>query len=201
MAELVGQGADIVINISASPYTIDKRNLRTDMLKSLARSHRKPVVYVNQVGGNDSLVFDGSSMAVLPDGRIAAQAKSFEEDLVIFDTETGTGEMRIHPAEEIEAAYLALVCGTRDYVRKCGFEKAIVGLSGGVDSAVVAAIAHAALGAENVMGVAMPGGSFFPWQHHGCSTACNGLPGNSVPGTAYFWSLRGLPRHFAAGIW
>ncbi len=157
VAELVGRGADIVINSSASPYTIDKRNLRTDMLKTLARSHRRAVVYVNQVGGNDSLVFDGSSIAVLPDGRIAAQAKSFEEDLVLFDTESGQGEVRTHPSEEIEAAYLALVCGTRDYVRKCGFEEAIIGLSGGIDSAVVAAIAQAALGAENVTGVAMPG--------------------------------------------
>jgi NAD+ synthase/NAD+ synthase (glutamine-hydrolysing) len=93
----------------------------------------------------------------MPDGRIAAQAKSFDEDLVLFDTETGTGDLRQQPAEEIEAAYMALVCGTRDYVHKCGFTTAAVGLSGGIDSAVVAAIAVDALGAGNVRGVAMPG--------------------------------------------
>jgi NAD+ synthase/NAD+ synthase (glutamine-hydrolysing) len=157
VTELVAKGAEIIINISASPYTIDKRNLRIDMVRSLARHHHKPVVYVNQVGGNDTLVFDGSSLAVMPDGRIAAQAKSFDEDLVLFDTETGTGDLRQQPAEEIEAAYMALVCGTRDYVHKCGFTTAAVGLSGGIDSAVVAAIAVDALGAGNVRGVAMPG--------------------------------------------
>jgi NAD+ synthase (glutamine-hydrolysing) len=157
VAELVTKGAEIIINISASPYTIDKRNLRMDMLRSLARHQHKPVVYVNQVGGNDTLIFDGSSLAVMPDGQIAAQAKSFEEDLVLFDTETGTGDLRQQPAEEIEAAYLALVCGTRDYVHKCGFTSVAVGLSGGIDSAVVAAIAVDALGAGNVRGVAMPG--------------------------------------------
>jgi NAD+ synthase (glutamine-hydrolysing) len=157
VTELVDKGAEIIINISASPYTIDKRNLRKEMLKALARSHKKPVVYVNQVGGDDSLVFDGSSLAVMPDGTIAAQAKSFEEDLVLFDTATGAGDVRPEPTEEIEAAYLALVCGTRDYVRKCGFKHVIIGLSGGLDSAVVAAIAVEALGPHNVTGVSMPG--------------------------------------------
>ncbi len=157
VAELVTKGAEIIINISASPYTIDKRNLRIDMLRSLARHHNKPVVYVNQVGGNDTLIFDGSSLAVMPDGRIAAQAKSFEEDLVLFRHEHRNGDLRRQPAEEIEAAYMALVCGTRDYVHKCGFTSVAVGLSGGIDSAVVAAIAVDALGAENVRGVAMPG--------------------------------------------
>jgi NAD+ synthase (glutamine-hydrolysing) len=128
-----------------------------DMLRALARHHHKPVVYVNQVGGDDTLVFDGSSLAVMPDGRIAAQAKSFEEDLVLFDTETGAGDLRQQPSEEIEAAYLALVCGTRDYVSKCGFTNVAIGLSGGIDSAVVAAIAVDALGPQNVIGVAMPG--------------------------------------------
>jgi NAD+ synthase (glutamine-hydrolysing) len=157
VAELVSKGAEIIINVSASPYTIDKRNLRTDMVRALAREHARPVVYVNQVGGNDSLIFDGSSLAVMPDGRVAAQAQSFEEDLVLFDSETGQGDVRSQPAEEIEAAYKALVCGTRDYVTKCGFRSFAIGLSGGIDSALVAAIAVDALGAENVLGVAMPG--------------------------------------------
>jgi NAD+ synthase (glutamine-hydrolysing) len=155
--ELVTHGAKVIINVSASPYTIDKRNLRTDMLRSLAKAHGKPVVYVNQVGGDDSLIFDGSSLAVTADGRIAARAKSFEEDVVMFDTETGVGDIRPQPGDELEAAYLALVCGTRDYVRKCGFSSVTMGLSGGIDSAVVAVIATEAVGAANVVGVAMPG--------------------------------------------
>src|SRR6202041_2661011 len=99
----------------------------------------------------------GSSVAIMPDGRIAAQAKSFEEDLVLFDTETGEGDIHPQPTDALELAYRALVCGTRDYVRKCGFSKVVVGLSGGIDSALVAAIAVDALGHENVLGVAMPG--------------------------------------------
>lgn len=157
VAELVGQGSTLIINISASPYTIDKRGLRLEMLRALAQRHGLPVAYVNQVGGNDSLVFDGSSVAVTADGRVAAQAHSFAEDLVLFDTATGTGDVRTQPYDELEAAYLALVTGTRDYVRKCGFRSVALGLSGGIDSALVAVIAADALGRENVLGVAMPG--------------------------------------------
>ena len=155
VAELVAQGSNLILNISASPYTIDKRSLRHDMLRAIAIERRVPVVYVNQVGGNDSLIFDGSSMAFMPDGRVAAMAKSFEEDLVLFDTVTGAGEIRPQPLDELAAAYHALVLGTRDYVRKCGFSKVVVGLSGGVDSALVATIAADALGPDNVLGVSM----------------------------------------------
>ena len=155
VAELVAQGSNLILNISASPYTIDKRSLRHDMLRAIAMERRVPVVYVNQVGGNDSLIFDGSSMAFMPDGRVAAMAKSFEEDLVLFDTVTGAGEIRPQPLDELAAAYHALVLGTRDYVRKCGFSKVVVGLSGGVDSALVATIAADALGPDNVLGVSM----------------------------------------------
>jgi NAD+ synthase (glutamine-hydrolysing) len=157
VTELVGQGTSLLLNISASPYSIDKQTLRFDMLRSIAVNHRRPIVYVNQVGGNDSLLFDGASMALTADGKIAAQALAFEEDLVLFDTETGKGDIHPQPREGIEYAYRALVVGTRDYVSKCGFKKVLVGLSGGVDSAVVAAIAVDALGAENVEGVSMPG--------------------------------------------
>ncbi len=157
VAELVGQGTSVLLNVSASPYTIDKRGLRLEMLQALARQHKLPVVYVNQVGGNDSLIFDGSSVAVTADGRVAAQAHSFEEDLVLFDTATGAGDIRQQPQDELEAAYRALVCGARDYVRKCGFRSVVLGLSGGIDSAVVACIAVEAVGAENVLGVALPG--------------------------------------------
>jgi NAD+ synthase (glutamine-hydrolysing) len=157
VAELVSKGSNVVLNISSSPYSLGKRGLRRDMLGAVARERRIPVVYVNQVGGNDSLIFDGSSVAFAPDGHVAALAKSFEEDLIYFDTVTGKGDMRPPLDDEYEAVYKALVLGTRDYVRKCGFRKAVIGLSGGIDSALVAVIATAALGAENVLGVSMPG--------------------------------------------
>jgi NAD+ synthase (glutamine-hydrolysing) len=162
VAELVpklGAGKRVLINISASPYSMGKRTLRVEMLRAMAVRYALPVVFVNQVGGNDSLVFDGSSVALTAGGEIAAQARAFEEDLVMFDTEAGAapGELRAQPGSALEAVYRALVLGTRDYVRKCGFRKAVVGLSGGIDSAVVAAIAAEALGKENVLGVGMPG--------------------------------------------
>ncbi len=166
VTELIAQGTSILINISASPYTIDKRSLRIEMLRSIAMRHHRPVIYVNQVGGDDSLIFDGSSIAITARGEIAAQAKAFEEDLALFDTVTGRGEIHQQPESEIAYAHHALVTGTRDYVRKCRFSKAIVGLSGGVDSAVVASIAVDALGASNVLGVSMPG----PYSSEGSKT-------------------------------
>ncbi len=157
VAELIGAGGKILLNISASPFYLRKRELRHDMLSAIAKHYRVPVAMVNQVGGNDSLVFDGSSLALGPDGQVIAQAKSFEEDMVCFDSETMKGD--IHDREEgVEAsAYAALVLGTRDYVRKCGFRKVVLGLSGGIDSALTAAIAVDALGKENVIGIGMPG--------------------------------------------
>jgi NAD+ synthase/NAD+ synthase (glutamine-hydrolysing) len=155
--ELVRAGGNVVLNISASPFWLGKRELRRDMLASIARNQKVPVVMVNQVGGNDSLVFDGSSMAIAPDGQVIAQAKSFEEDLIYFDSEKLTGDMHPQVAGEEASAYEALVLGTRDYVHKCGFQQAIIGLSGGIDSALTAAVAVDALGAENVIGVGMPG--------------------------------------------
>src|SRR5712692_10480110 len=146
VTELIAQGTTILLNVSASPYTIDKRSLRFDMLRAIAVTNHRPVIYVNQVGGNDSLIFDGASMAITAEGELAAQASAFEEDLVLFDTATGAGEIHGQPHAEIAYAYQALVLGVRDYVRKCGFKKVLVGLSGGVDSAVVAAIATDALG-------------------------------------------------------
>jgi len=155
--ELVRAGGNLVLNISASPFTIHKREIRLKMLQAIAADFRVPVVMCNQVGGNDSLIFDGSSIVIGADGKVLAQAKSFEEDLVFFDTETLTGDVHDQPATTEAEAYAALVLGTRDYVRKCGFKKVIVGLSGGIDSALTAAIAVDALGKENVMGVSMPG--------------------------------------------
>jgi NAD+ synthase/NAD+ synthase (glutamine-hydrolysing) len=174
VTELVAQGTSVLLNISASPYTLEKRTLRLQMLRSLARHHRRPIIYVNQVGGDDSLIFDGASIAITPDGRIAAQAKAFEEDVVLFDTVTGEGDIHEQPDEEIAYAYQALVTGTRDYVRKCRFSKAIVALSGGIDSAVVASIAVAALGPRNVLGVSMPG----PYSSEGSRTDAKALADN-----------------------
>lgn len=154
--DLIAAGGKIVLNISASPFHVGKRELRCDMLKAIARRRKVPVALVNQVGGNDQLVFDGSSVVFAPDGRTIAQAKSFEEDLILFDSETLTGDLHEQLQGTEETAYQALVVGTRDYVRKCGFKKVIIGLSGGIDSALTAAIAVEALGSENVIGIGMP---------------------------------------------
>lgn len=154
--ELLRAGANLMLNISASPFHLGKRELRSDMLETIARDNRVPVVFVNQVGGNDSLVFDGSSFVIAPDGRTVARAKSFEEDLIFFDSETMQGDLHPQVDGEEASAYAALVLGTRDYVRKCGFQRGVIGLSGGIDSALTAAIAVDALGAENVTGLAMP---------------------------------------------
>jgi NAD+ synthase (glutamine-hydrolysing) len=157
VSEMAGKGSTVLLNISSSPYTLRKRALRNDMLKAIASHRHLPVIYVNQVGGNDSLIFDGSSVAFSSDGTLAARAKSFEEDMVFFDTVTGKGDIRPPLENELEAVYRALVLGTRDYVCKCGFREAVIGLSGGIDSALVAKIAADALGPANVLGVAMPG--------------------------------------------
>ena len=154
--ELMRIGGSLILNISASPYYRGKRELRHRMLAAIAKRHHAPVVMVNQVGGNDSLVFDGASFALGPDGSIVAQARSFAEDLVYFDSTALTGDCRPVDPDEDAAVYQALVLGTRDYVRKCGFSKVLVGLSGGVDSALVAAIAVDALGKENVTTIGMP---------------------------------------------
>jgi len=154
---LVRAGGNFVLNISASPFWLGKRELRRDMLATIARTDKVPVVMVNQVGGNDSLLFDGSSVVFDREGNIIAQGKSFEEDIVYFDSATLTGEMHEQIEGEEASAYAALVLGTRDYVRKCGFKKVIIALSGGIDSALTAAIATDAMGPENVLGVGMPG--------------------------------------------
>jgi NAD+ synthase/NAD+ synthase (glutamine-hydrolysing) len=154
--DLMRAGGSLILNISASPYWRGKRELRHRMLAAIAKRHKAPVVMVNQVGGNDSLVFDGTSFALDPEGKVIAQARSFEEDLVCFDTSTLSGDVRAIDPNEDGGVYQALVLGTRDYVRKCGFSQVLIGLSGGVDSALVAAIAVDAVGKENVTTVGMP---------------------------------------------
>jgi len=154
--QLVKAGGNFILNISASPFWEGKREFRREMLAAIAKERKTPVVMVNQVGGNDQLIFDGSSIVLAPDGRLVAQGKSFEEDLIYFDPDTLEGE--IHPqVEGVEASvHAALVLGTRDYVHKCGFKSVLIGLSGGIDSALTAAIAVDAFGPEFVTGVAMP---------------------------------------------
>jgi NAD+ synthase (glutamine-hydrolysing) len=154
---LIHAGGNFVLNISASPFWIGKREFRRDMLASIARQHKVPVALVNQVGGNDSLVFDGSSLVLNREGHVIAQGKSFEEDLIYFDSQTLTGDIHEQIPGDDASAYAALVLGTRDYMHKCGFQKAIIGLSGGIDSALTAVIASDAVGSENVIGVGMPG--------------------------------------------
>jgi len=154
---LMRAGGNFVLNISASPFWIGKREFRRDMLATIARNYKVPVAMVNQVGGNDSLVFDGSSLVLNAEGKVVAQGRSFEEDLIYFDSKTSTGEVREQVAGEEASVYAALVLGTRDYMHKCGFQNSIVGLSGGIDSALTAAIATDAVGPENVLGIGMPG--------------------------------------------
>ncbi len=153
---LITGGGNFVLNISASPFWMGKRELRRKMLASIATNNRVPVVMVNLVGGNDSLVFDGASVVIAPDGRVVAQGKSFEEDLIYFDPDALTGEMHQQIEEGEASVYAALVLGTRDYCRKCGFDRVTIGLSGGIDSSLTATIAVNALGPENVLGVTMP---------------------------------------------
>jgi len=153
--ELMRENPALHINLSSSPFWHSKRTLRREMLAAIARRDGIPVLMCNQVGGDDSLIFDGSSLALNGRGELIAQAKSFEEDLVVVDPYVAQPSPS-PPDDSTEAAYRALVLGTRDYVRKCGFRKAIVGLSGGIDSALVAAIAAEALGAENVIAVGNP---------------------------------------------
>ncbi len=175
MEELMRQEPALHINLSSSPFWHSKRALRREMLAAIARRDGIPVLMCNQVGGNDSLIFDGTSLALNARGEVVAEAASFEEDLVIVDT--CHAEALPEPEQDdTEAAYRSLVLGTRDYVRKCGFKKVLVGLSGGIDSALVAAIAKDALGAENVIGVGMLSASYqlgFPLKRTGRQLAAD----------------------------
>jgi NAD+ synthetase len=152
---LVEQGAEIILNLSASPFSLNKPAIRREMVSALARAHNRPICYCNAVGGNDQLVFDGNSIAVNSGGELIAQLPGFRTAEEVIDTDTAGP---IDPKESERSAELspALSLGVRDYLDKCGFKSAVLGLSGGIDSAVVAAIAVDALGAENVVGVSMP---------------------------------------------
>jgi NAD+ synthetase len=159
---LIEQGADLIINISASPFCINRKELRWNLLSSIASKYNVPLIYANQTGGNDSLLFDGSSAAFDKYGQMAARCSDFTEDLVVFDLDRQSSAEsyrdNIHPvsSSDEESVLKALVVGTRDYVRKCGFSRAVIGLSGGIDSALTAYIAVKALGRQNVSLVFMP---------------------------------------------
>jgi len=159
VAQFIQAGADLVINVSASPFYLGHKEFRWQMFKSMARKYKVPFVFANQAGGNDSILFDGLSTAFTKDGEMAARAADFEEDLVVFDskrTQAAPDNLHTISNTDTESILKALVTGTRDYVTKCGFSKAIVGLSGGIDSALTACIAVKALGKENVSAVFMP---------------------------------------------
>ena len=168
-----GGKLDLLVNISASPFHVGKENIKQEIFTKVCRNNNVPLIYVNQVGGQDSLLFDGLSMAMDHRGNIIARAEKFKEDMIILDTDTWQGEVHGQQIQEVldagatygepvsvfqetAAVYDALVMGVRDYARKCGFSKGVLGLSGGIDSAVTCAIACEALGEENILGVAMP---------------------------------------------
>jgi len=156
VADLNQRGIDILLSISASPYTLGKRSLRLTLLSNLATDYHVPTLYCNQVGGNDDLLFDGCSMVLDQKGRLVRLGKEFEADFIVWDSKVHYPPIT-DPWPEQEASILrGLVMGTRDYASKCGFRQALVGLSGGIDSALVAAIAKQALGSQNVTGVSMP---------------------------------------------
>jgi len=162
IADLAALNVDLIVNLSASPYSVGKQTLREKMLTHAVQQYQIPIIYTNQVGANDDLIFDGNSLAVNKHGEVEVRAKSFATDLVICDlaqlqSEQADTKQTIHQTiDENQAIFSALVLGVKDYARKCGFTKVLLGLSGGIDSALVAAIAAEALGEQNVLGVLMP---------------------------------------------
>ncbi|MEH2134934.1 MAG: NAD+ synthase [Nostoc sp.] len=161
IADLAILGVDLIVNLSASPYTAGKQQFRETMLKHSAVRFQQPFIYANQVGGNDDLIFDGRSFALNRQGEIICRARGFETDLLVVEFDEAQRDLQLGSVEpmyesEDEEIWQALVLGVRDYARKCRFSKVVLGLSGGIDSAIVAAIATAALGKENVLGVLMP---------------------------------------------
>ena len=165
IADLNAAGAQLLVNASASPFVVDKQQFRVELFGEQVRRFGKPLVYVNQVGGNDELVFDGNSMVFDAAGTVIAKAKEFEEDLLVVDL-GGTGYQPVaggpnhglvaRATEGVESIYHALLLGLRDYMRKCGFRSLVLGLSGGIDSALTAVLAVDAIGRDRVVGVALP---------------------------------------------
>lgn len=161
IADLAILGVDLIVNLSASPYTVGKQQFRETMLSHSAVRFQQPIIYANQVGGNDDLIFDGCSFALNRQGEIMSRARGFDTDLMVIEFDEVQSDLLLGSVapvyeSEDEEIWQALVLGVRDYARKCRFSKVVLGLSGGIDSAIVAAIATTALGKENVLGVLMP---------------------------------------------
>src|SRR5436853_4073948 len=198
---LVEQSAEIIVNLSASPFRLGAPACRFEMIAAQARTHQRPICYCNVVGGNDQLIFDGNSIAVNASGNLIAQLAAFREDAKVVDTDS-TDAIEFHEGKTPEQLFTALSLGVRDYFRKCNFHSAVIGLSGGVDSAVTAVIAVDALGAENVTGVSMPS----PYSSRGsfdgaCALAPNrGLKFFVIPITDAFRDFKAQFKEIFKGL-
>ena len=198
---LIDQGAEIIVNLSASPFSLHKPAIRREMVGALASAYKRCIFYCNAVGGNDQLIFDGNSIAVNSAGNLIAQLSGFREEEAIIDTETkSTTEFRESAVPE--DLFAALSLGVSDYLRKCNFKSAVLGLSGGIDSAVVAVIAADALGVENVVGVSMPS----PYSSPGSIDDARALAQNlgikylQIPITSTFATLKAQLSEIFAGM-
>jgi NAD+ synthase (glutamine-hydrolysing) len=199
--ELCRSGADLLVNISASPFEMDKPEVRRRMLLGHVRKHGIPLIYVNLVGGNDDLLFDGNSMVLGRSGNLIARSGSFVEELAIADPD-GENDLGFGEEDPMENLFRALVMGTRDYARKCGFRSAVLGLSGGIDSAVTACIAAAALGPANVLGVYLPSAYSQQASHDDARQLARnlGIGFEVVPIQPVFDSMRAALRELFAGL-
>jgi NAD+ synthetase len=197
---LVRQGVDMIVNLSASPFTVGKAGRRLEMLSAIAAQYRTPIFYCNAVGGNDQLIFDGNSVVLNADGGVHAKLGAFIEELTIVNTERTLPTISLQSAAE--ELHDALCLGLRDYLHKCGFKSAVLGLSGGIDSAVTAALAAHALGPENVVGVTMP----TQFSSHGSVADSETLARNlgihflNIPITESFAVFRAQFRELFAGL-
>jgi NAD+ synthase (glutamine-hydrolysing) len=198
---LVDQGADLILNLSASPFSMNKSAIRHEMVAALARTYARAICYCNAVGGNDQLIFDGNSIAVNAGGEVIAQLASFAEDEVVVETDS-SATLPFREPDASEDLFHALSLGLRDYLAKCGFKSAVLGLSGGIDSAVVAVIAVDALGPDNVVGVSMPS----PYSSRGSIDDALALARNlgitclEIPIANAFQTFKGQFRDIFAGI-
>ncbi|PKN68177.1 MAG: NAD+ synthase [Deltaproteobacteria bacterium HGW-Deltaproteobacteria-15] len=202
VSDLMTKGVEILVNLSASPYTLHKRSVRKGIMEKLATRYGVPTIYCNQVGGNDDVLFDGASMVVDPRGRLILMGREFEEDLLVWDSRQEYPPLHDPIRPDEESILKGLVMGTRDYLRKCGFRKAIVGLSGGIDSSLVAVVAQRALGAGNVMGVSMPSPYTSPMSREDAAKLAEnlGIGFQEIPITEIYDTFRGALAPVFAGL-
>jgi NAD+ synthetase len=198
---LVDQGAEVIVNLSASPFRLGAPECRLEMVAEQARAYQRPICYCNDVGGNDQLIFDGNSIAVNKSGNLILQLAAFREDEKVIDTDSAVA-IEFYERKTPEQLFAALSLGVRDYFRKCNFHSAVIGLSGGVDSAVTAVIAVDALGAENVTGVSMPS----PYSSRGSIEDARSLAQNlgikffEIPITDAFRDFKGQFKEIFKGL-